>query len=701
MRAPLCIALCLLTAIPGLLTSTAAQARSPQHLQRRRAVEYKKRLSLARHQLRQASNSGNSKLWVTGRRNRALASQIKAKQWRTQAIKARASGQLKRARHLDSRANRLSRAIRRYKAGTESYAGQQDSARQHQHQQRERAVGSPIYRLWGERSTPAELNRTRRSNVSGRLAARRLTMENFTGAKPMRPHEVQRWLAKLPGQGRKTISFSERSGDTVYHWKLKRTGFRHGKPQGYIWSRQERADSAEVVTQFHGTKVSWASRDHGYNRSTVVLHHRQTRRKDGSLAIPAGTLTTLSRESSNDSLRTTVLTETLDGHSRQRTSTLKADGRSERFSMQRAANGQIYEDRVRVAPDGHWKRQIKQYDPRQGLAVYKDDSRGGRRERQVSPQVEQRLFKKLWRVADRPKESIKRYKDGTWSWRHQLPALNGSVGTVAARGKHGLLGRVDSGYTSPLGTTYGAANRTVRRTIAQPQKGARPIKARTYSYTKLGRQKGAWTPPAKGRVTAADQQRLEQSETLVNKVRKRPIRVLKDDMRGEANAFAQPTNNTVYGSTKVIKNVDVANIGSTFARGSKPLQVGVILHEGGHEFQEPRVRDPRFTTHRIQAGNLAAINRQLGATVASLLAADNNRTLERGADRAAGQGLAKVRRVTRDASMTPRDYIKALQQMQKGAPFSRTWSPTQGYDSVRQRSRTTWKAYGAGLRKTK
>ena len=683
-----------------LLFASVAHARPPDHLQQRRAVEYKKRLNLARHQMRQYITTENPKLWVSGRRNRALAGRIRVKKWRAEAGRARARGDLRRAQRLEYRANRLGRAVGRFSAHTEQFVGQNKSYQHHEAQQRSRAVGSPIRRLWGERSTLAEHQKAQRSSVAGRIGARRLTLESLTGAKPMQPHEVQRWLAKLPGTGRKSISFSEQVGDLVYHWKLTRTGSKNARPEGHLWSRVEDPKTGEVITQYHGTRVSWARRDHGPSRSTVVLHHRTKFQKDGSVTIPAGTMTTVSRELNADGYRNTTFTETLAGARRQRTNTERRDGAAERYTLNRDAEGRMEELHSRLTPSGQWKSQLKFYDPSHGLLVQKEDSRGNRSERWVSPATEQRLLRRLMGAARGRKERIRHYKDGKWSWSKVVHAL-GSLGTVSAHGRQGLLGRVESSYVSPLGTRYGSVYRDVRGQISRPEAGARPVKSRTYDQARLRSQPAAEAPPQKKNVTitAADRRRLEQSEALATRVRKRPIRVIRDDMAGEENAFAQPTNNTIYGRTRVIKNVDVANIGSKFAKGSKALQLGVIFHEGGHEYQELRFLDPRYATHGIQARNLSAINREVPATVAGLLAADENRTMERGADRAAGHGLAKARRLTGDRSLTPADYVRALGQMQKGQPFNRVWTPLRGYDSLRERSRTTWRAYGAGLRK--
>jgi hypothetical protein len=441
--------------------------------------------------------------------------------------------------------------------------------------------------------------------------------------------------------------------------------------------------------------------------STVVVHNRARRRRDGSIAIPAGTVSTVAREVSMDALRTTVNTETLDGQSRQRTTTYLADGRREVFHASRDAEGNVSERRVRYRADGHWKVQDKIYDMRQGLMVGSADSRGHSSQKLVPYDKEQRLFSRLGKRLGDPTARISRYKKGDWRWKHQIPTFGGSLGTVAAHGKDGELGSIASGYVSPLGTRYGEVKQVQRPDLGPVRRrGRRPVKTRLYHTTKLNNPyPKQQQPPAPKRVTAADSRRLERAEQLVSGFRQRPIKFLIDEGAGDNNAYARPTDNTVFtregpggAHLRAISNVDIARVGKGVAKSSLAEQVSTGFHEARHERQEHAIGDPRNQVHAITANSLRGVGHRLSSEVAGLLNADLRRSLERDADWRAGQGTAQVRKHTGDPAMTPRAYVKGLHPP-KGIPHTRTWTPRDGYDSPRQRSRTTWRAYGEELRR--
>jgi hypothetical protein len=701
-----------------LLIPLAAQAR-PNDKISRWTSERHKRLGIARSQMRRAYQTHDTKLYLKARKNRALASGLKVKLYRAKALQARAQADKlsttdpkrralqTRADRLSSMATRLHRAIGRYRSNSETIAKNAATDRAQQRSWASKAIGSPINRLWYTPSTEADHQRLYKlpNRAATRLALKRTMMESLTYAKPLSTTEVTNWLRQLPGTGRNSVSFSEAGPKgSVHTWKLVRTRTVRGKPRGYIRSSWKDPDSGEKITQFHGTSTSWVRRSLGPNMTTVVVHNRARRRKDGSIAIPAGTVSTVSREATDSAWRTSVHTETLDGRSRQRTTTYLADGRKEVYIGEREKD-KMGERRVRYKADGSWNLVEKLYNPSHGLVVGSSDSRGRHNEKQIPYAKEQRLFSRLSKRLAEPTARISHYKKGDWRWKHQISTFGQSLGTIAAHGKDGELGSITSGYVSPLGTRYGEVREVVQPAHrAVTRKGRRPVKTRLYHINKLNNPYPKQQPQKQKQVTEADNRRLERAEQLVSRFRERPIKFLIDEGVAGNNAYARPMDNTVFSRVgpngshlQAINNVDVARVGKGVAKSSLSEQVGVGFHEGQHERQERIFGDPKKMTPTIQGYNLYSVGRHLSAEVAGLLHSDLRRSLERDADQRAGRGTAQVRKSTGDPAMTPKDYVKG-NYGPKGIPHSRTWQPKLEYDSPRQRSRTTWRAYGQELK---
>jgi len=354
------------------------------------------------------------------------------------------------------------------------------------------------------------------------------------------------------------------------------------------------------------------------------------------------------------------------------------------------------EERVRFGSDG-WSAVTKHYDPQTGLLVRKESSTGRVSERQVDPRAAERLWRRVKRADRDPRAVVTHHKDGTWSYTRQATSP-GAVGLVSARGKNGDLGLVESRYVSPLGTHYGTLREVIKARAATPS-ASPPIKVRRYPLARRDNNPYPAPEPAP-KITMQDRQRQDRALDLASRVRGGRIEAVIDPASQDPhNAFADPTDNVVFRRTgpfgsrlQQVRNPDRAILGAGVATSSLAEQVGVLLHEGKHERQQ----GARHQLSALQSQTIMMDGVGDGlAEVPYLKYANVRRAMERGADTEAGRGLAKARKLTGDATLSPKAYLGRLKP--RGVPFTRTWLPQSFYD--RDRSRTTWRAYGKELRR--
>lgn len=469
--------------------------------------------------------------------------------------------------------------------------------------------------------------------------------------------------------------------------KVVQTGVdRQGQPKGYILSTAVHQSTGEQITQYHGLKASWVRRKLGGNRVVLVLQKKNRRGSDGRITMPAGTVMMQTREDLGRALRITLHQDTLTGFSRQSTVTMRSDGRSENYGIYRDPTGRLQEERTRWDAKGGWKQLATIYDGQQ-VHVAESSNKQQYRERTLAPQQTDRLFRRLTQGFDSPRQVLQRYRDHSWTWREQLPS-KGNLGTVSARGRDGYLGRIKHGFVSPLGTRFGEVEQH-HGAMKPPQRGEKPVKRRTYlpqgPNTQLSEQPLASDMSV---VTLADRLRLKKATQLVNQAHPSGARFKAkiDAQAGNTNAYADPYDQLFQ-----------AHVSPEISRFSLPGLVGVLGHERKHDTEAQWARHEARLGPWFRANRMAGVGSLLEATVATLQEANLRRFEERRADRASGKTLARVRKMTGDPAMTPREMLDKARPP-KGTPTF--WTPTSHYDNPGQRRHTVWKAYGQEFRRS-
>ncbi len=616
-------------------------------LERRLSIERTKRMGLARRQLHEANRLQDPKLWVKGRRNRALASQVKVKSMRIQAQSAlnqartfsatdsKAQTLREKARRLFNRANRLSRAVKGYalntKMGWDAY----------QFNKKPRAEGSPLQRLWQYPTAPEEYLKIRDLKGSlSILAKERMTLEGMTGSKPLTPHEVIGWLNQLPGTGRKHIDFMEEGyKNSPFVWRIVRTGYgKNGQPKGYVISAWTNPDTGEKTVQFHGTHSSWVRKSVGSTSSTAVLSHRPQKGKDGTVFLPAGTMSVVTEEMFPQAYRTSQSTHYINQNAKTKTLVQRADGSSEDYQGMRYNDGTMIESRTRVKPDGNWQSVQKVFDG-QALTLSKANSRGKVSERILPQKTLEKLISR-YQQSSHQSEKLTAFKGNLWRYTKTSPTLAHEQAVISAYFKKGFLGGQSLRWISPLGTEHGKVEEKIRPFYVKAREflGKRSIKPKTHN---AGNQPANGLPegtPSIPRVTKKDRQAVEFTETLVNLVRQKPLKLLIDPSAESGFANARPTDNTVFSRVgprgaylQAELNDDVARFGPTAATSPIPLQLGTAFHEAGHEKQEKMIAANQWLY--AAPYHFGAIGRSGLADAYGLRFFDFRRTTERLADK--------------------------------------------------------------------